>query len=156
MCVCVCVCVCVCACAESTVSQEAECLKNSYYDCNQPDNSTNSSIPQPHDQSDHPTHPPLPQPPTSDNVYNATYEPTSLEGHEYEIVDELRKNDRGKTTGEVAVEEVEREKDNKEKKEKEEKQEKEEEKKKEEKEEKKEEEKEEDEEDNHNSTTEKL
>ena len=87
-------------------------MNNSSYGCDQPDSSTHSSIPQPRDQSDHPTHPPLPHPPTSDNVYNITYEPTLLESHEYEIVDELRKNDRDKTTGEVqvTVEGVEREK----------------------------------------------
>ena len=98
---------------ESTATQEAECLENNYYGCN---------------QSDHPTHPPLPQPPTSDNVYNATYEPTPLGGHEYEVVDELRENNRGKTTGEVAVEEVERKKKQEEKDEEEEEEEKEEEK----------------------------
>ena len=134
----------------SAASQETECLNNSCYDCDQPDNSTHSSIPQPHDQSDHPTHPPLPQPPTSDKVYNATYEPTSPGSHEYEVVDELRKNNRDNTTGEVhvAVEGVEREK---EKKEEEEKQEEEEEKKEEE----KEEEKEEKEDNEDNGTTEK-
>ena len=94
MCVCVCVCVCAGTKLESTASQEAECLENSNYGCDQPD---------------HPTHPPLPQPPTSDTVYNTTYEPTSTGSHEYEVVDELRKNNRDKTTGEVA-EEVEREK----------------------------------------------
>ena len=127
---------------ESAASQEAECLNNSCYRCDQPDNSTHPPIPQSHDQSDHPTHSPLPQPPTSDKVYNATYEPTSLGSHEYEVVDEVRENDRDKTTGEVhvAVEGVEREK----RKEEEEKQEEEEEKKEEE----KEEEQKEDNEDN--------
>ena len=87
---------------ESATSQKAECLKKSNYGCDQPS-----------------THPLLPQPPTSDNVYNATYEPTSLGSHEYEVVDELRKIYRGKTTGEVhvAVEGVESEKDKKDKKE---------------------------------------
>ena len=129
----------------SAASQEAECLNNSSYRCDKLGNSTHSSIPQPCDQPDHPTHPPLPQPPTSDNVYNATYEPTSPGSHEYEIVDELRKNDRGNTTGEVhvAVEGMERKK----KKEEEEKQEEEEEK--------KEEEKEEKEDNEDNGTTEK-
>ena len=117
---------------ESATSQKAECLKKPHYGCDQPS-----------------THPPLPQPPTSDNAYNTTYESTSLGSHKYEVVDELRKNYRGKTTGEVhvAVEGVEREKDKKDKKEEAEKQEEEERKKGE------EEEEEEKEEEEENGTT---
>ena len=124
---------------ESATSQKAEYLKKSHYGCDQPS-----------------THPPLPQPPTSDN---ATFEPTSPGNHEYELLDEVRKKFRGKTTGEVhiAVEGVEREKDKKDKKEEAEKQEEEERKKggeeKEEEESKEEEEEEEKEEKEDNGTT---